>query len=328
MGRFGAPCGVSDSFSGVSMTGLQSIYAAGSAVVLFIYGLQGFSRELQTVGGSALQAWLGKVTASRWLAFGVGALATAVVQSSSAVTSLATALVDTSVISFRASLGVLLGANVGTTATAWLVSLKLTSVGPLFIVLGAILSALPSRVSITGKAVFYFGLIFFALDLVAAELRPLQEQAAFVEWLARAQTPWIGVTIGLVFTAVVQSSSVTTGVAILLVLQGVLPAEAAVPIVVGANVGSTSTALLASMAMSPVARATAKANFLFNAIGAVLFLPFLPQFAHAVVSFVSDPGMAVAWAHLIFNLAVALLFLLPFNWLAPRLQTWLLRERR
>jgi len=309
------------------MTGLQSFFAAISAIVLFIYGLQGFSRELRAVGGDALQAWLGRVTASRWSGFAVGALATAVVQSSSAVTSLTTALVDASAISFRASLGVLLGSNVGTTATAWLVSLKLTSVGPFFIVLGALLSALPRRGSLAGKAVFYFGLIFFALDLISSELKPLQEQAAFVEWLGRARAPWMGVLIGLVFTAVVQSSSVTTGVAILLVLQGVLPAEAAIPVVVGANVGSTSTALLASVGMNPVARATAKANFLFNVAGAVLFFPFLTHFAHAMVSHAGDPGMAVALAHLVFNLTTALAFLVPFNWLAPRLQESLLGTR-
>jgi phosphate:Na+ symporter len=302
------------------MTGLQSFFAAVSAIVLFIYGLQGFSRELRAVGGDALQTWLGRVTASRWSGFAVGALATAVVQSSSAITSLTTALVDASVISFRASLGVLLGSNVGTTATAWLVSLKLTSVGPFFIVLGALLSALPRRWSIAGKAVFYFGLIFFALDLISSELKPLQEQAAFVEWLGRAQAPWMGVLIGLVFTAVVQSSSVTTGVAILLVLQGVLPAEAAIPVVVGANVGSTSTALLASVGMNLVARATAKANFIFNVVGAVLFFPFLTQFARAMVAYAGDPGMAVALAHLVFNLTTALAFLVSLKWLAPRLE--------
>ena len=160
------------------MTGLQSIFATISAIVLFIYGLQGFSRELQTVGGLALRSWLGRVTASRWLGFAVGALATAVVQSSSAITSLTAALVDASVISFRASLGVLLGSNVGTTATAWLVSLKLTAIGPFFIVLGTLMSVLPKRISIAGKAVFYFGLIFFALDLISGELMPLREKKA------------------------------------------------------------------------------------------------------------------------------------------------------
>lgn len=155
------------------MTGLQSLFAAVSAIILFIYGLQGFSRELRAIGGDALQAWLGRMTASRWRGFAIGALATAAMQSSSAVTSLTTALVDASAISFRASLGVLLGANVGTTATAWLVSLKLTSIGPFFIVLGALLSVLPKHLSVAGKSVFYFGLIFFALDLISAELKPV-----------------------------------------------------------------------------------------------------------------------------------------------------------
>ncbi|HXY38981.1 MAG TPA: Na/Pi symporter, partial [Vicinamibacteria bacterium] len=132
------------------MTGLHGLFAAVSAVVLFLYGLQSFSRELQAVGGSALQSWLGRVTASRWLGFLVGALATAVVQSSSAVTTLTAALVDAGAISFRSSLGVLLGSNVGTTTTAWLVSFKLTGIGPVFIVVGALLSALPVRARVLG----------------------------------------------------------------------------------------------------------------------------------------------------------------------------------
>ena len=154
------------------MSPLQGLFAAVAAVVLFLYGLQGFSHELQGIGGTALQSWLGRVTASRWLGFVTGALTTAVVQSSSAVTALTAALVDSGVISFGASLAVVLGSNVGTTATAWLVSFKLTGIGPFFLVLGAVVSAVPTRLQVIGKAVFYFGLIFFALDLISAELRP------------------------------------------------------------------------------------------------------------------------------------------------------------
>ncbi|WP_347907797.1 Na/Pi symporter [Pseudomonas grandcourensis] len=309
------------------MSGLQWVFAAVSAIILFIYGLQGFSRELRAIGGDALQAWLGRVTASRWSGFAVGALATAAMQSSSAVTSLTTVLVDASAISFRASLGVLLGANVGTTATAWLVSLKLTSIGPFFIVLGALLSALPRHVSVVGKSVFYFGLIFFALDLISTELKPLQAQPVFIEWISLAQAPWLGILTGMVFTAIVQSSSVTSGVAILLAQQGVLPAEAAIPIVIGANVGSTSTALLASVGMSAVARATAIANGLFNIAGAIVFFPFLPQFSQAMVEFAGDPGMAVAWAHLIFNLTTALVLLVSLDWIEPPIRRLLLRDQ-
>jgi Na/Pi-cotransporter len=308
------------------MTPLQALFAAVSAVVLFLYGLQGFSRELQTVGGTTLQSWLGRVTANRWRGFAAGAMATAVVQSSSAITALTTTLVDAGVISFRASLAVVLGSNVGTTATAWLVSFKLTGIGPFFIVLGAVVSAVPTRLRVIGKAVFYFGLIFFALDLISTELKPLQNQAAFKDWIALAQAPWLGVLTGLVFTALIQSSSVTTGVAILLAQQGVMPPEAAIPIVIGANVGSTSTALMASLGMQSTARATAVSNFLFNAVGAIVFFPFLRRFALAVVNFAGDPGLAVAWAHLAFNLTAGVAFLATLGLIEPLLRRWLSAE--
>src|SRR5215470_9481853 len=119
------------------------ITAAFAAIILFLYGLQGFSRELQTVGGEKLKIWLGKVTANRWIGFLIGAIATAVVQSSTAVISLAVALVDGAVISFRSSLAIMLGAKLGTTSTAWLVSFRLMGIGPYFIILGAIISVLP-----------------------------------------------------------------------------------------------------------------------------------------------------------------------------------------
>lgn len=181
---------------------------------------------------------------------------------------------------------------------------------------GAVLSALPVRVSAAGKAIFYFGLIFFALDLISSELKPLESQPWFQGALAEAQTAWLGVLIGALFTALVQSSSVTTGLAILLVQQGMLLPEAAIPVVMGANVGSTSTALIASMAMKPVARATAVSNFIFNCAGVLLFFPFLtPAWG--------DPAMVVAGAHLVFNVSIGLLFLVTLGWIEPRLRAWL-----
>lgn len=306
------------------MTTFQAVAAAVAAIVLFLYGLQGFGRELRAVGGVALQSWLGRVTASRWRGFLVGALATAVVQSSSATTALAVTLVDASVITFGASLGILLGANVGTTATAWLVSLKLTGIGPVCIILGALLSAVPLRIGVLGKAVFYFGLIFFALDLIGEELQPLQAHPVMQQGLALAANPYLGVLAGIVFTALIQSSSVTTGLAIVMVQQGLLPATAAIPVVLGANVGSTSTALVASLGMSPGARAAAVTNLLFNLAGLLLYLPFLPAFSRWVVESFPGPGLAVAWAHLLFNLSIGLVFLTTLRWLEPVLRRRLL----
>jgi len=281
-----------------------------SAIVLFLHGLEGFSREIQTVGGERLKEWLGRLTAKRWLGLLLGALATAIVQSSSAVTSLTVALVDAGTISFRSSLGVLLGANIGTTSTAWLVSLKLTSIGPFFIVLGALLGSLPTRLKILGEAAFYFGFIFFSLDVVSFTLKPLAQNPVFAEVLRESSTPLLGVLAGILVTAIVQSGSITTGLCILLVQQNLLSATAAIPIVIGASVGSTSTALIASIKMQRTARRVALANLCFNAFGVALFLPFLGWFAVRVVEFAGEPGMAVAWAQLIFKIVMSAAVLL------------------
>lgn len=301
------------------MSDLQVAFAIISAIVLFLYALKSFSREIQDTGGAALRAYLKRVTSSRWKGFVLGAIATAVVQSSSAVTALAVALVDASVLTFRASLGILLGANVGTTATAWLVSFKLTGIGPIFIVLGAATSAVAGRFRILGQPVFYFGLIFFTLDLLSAALQPLRERPAVMQLLAYARQPHAGAGLGLLLTAVVQSSSVTTGLVILMVQQGMLPPEAAIPVVIGANIGTTSTGLIASVNMAPVARATAIANLLFNAIGVAIFLPTITIFSRAITARAASADAAVAWAHLIFNLAIALLFLVSLRWVEPLL---------
>lgn len=292
------------------MSSLRILFAAISAIVLFLYGLEAFSREIQAVGGETLRKWLARLTESRWRAIMVGAVATAIIQSSSAVTSLTVALVDAGTMSLRSSLGVLLGANIGTTSTAWLVSLKLTGIGPFFIVLGTVLSAIPTRFKVLGKAAFYFGFIFFSLDLVSHTLKPLAQNPLFIQVLSRSSKPLMGVLAGMVVTGIVQSSSITTGLCILLVQQTILPATAAIPIVIGANIGTTATALVASIKMQKTAQRVALANLCFNAFGVALFFPFLGWFATKVVDFAGEPGMAVAWAQLIFNLVMTLAVLI------------------
>lgn len=310
------------------MNAFQVAVAVMAAIMLFLFALRGFSRELQTVGGDALKRSLGRITGNRIGGFLTGALATALVQSSSAVSAILVAFVDAGAIGFTESLAVLLGANVGTTSTAWLVSMKLTGLGPVFIVIGGLVSLVPFRIKVLGQAIFYFGLIFFTLDLLNGALGPLRDLPIFMEWLARADNLWLALLFGIVFTAVVHSSSVAVGVCILFVQQGLLPPASAVAIVVGANIGTTSTALLASMHLSAGAKATAWANFLFNLTGVLLYLPFLHWFADWLHSRTSSPPMTVAWAHLIFNLTVALLFLALLGRIAPLLRRALLPNSR
>lgn len=292
------------------MSNLRILFAAISAIVLFLYGLEGFSGEIQALGGETLRKWLGHLTDSRFRGVVLGTVATAIIQSSSAVTALTVALVDAGAMTLRSSLGVLLGANIGTTSTAWLVSLKLTGIGPFFIVLGTVLSAIPTRFKVLGKAAFYFGFIFFSLDLVSYTLKPLAQSQLFTEVLSRSNTPLMGVLAGMVVTGIVQSSSITTGICILLVQQTILPATAAIPIVIGANIGTTATALVASIKMQKTARQVALVNLCFNTFGVLLFLPFLGWFAAKVVDFAGEPSRAVAWAQLIFNLVMTLAVLL------------------
>jgi Na+/phosphate symporter len=160
-----------------------------------------------------------------------------------------------------------------------------------------------------GKAAFYFGFIFFSLDVVSYTLKPLAESPAFLEGLSRSSTPLTGVIAGLLITAIVQSSSITTGLCILLVQQNLMPATAAIPIVIGANIGTTTTALIGSIKMQNTARRVALANLFFNVVGVLLFFPFLRTFALRAVQIAGDPGMAVAWSQLIFNLVMVFVVL-------------------
>jgi Na/Pi-cotransporter len=290
-----------------------------SALLLFLYGLEHFSKELQTVGRDKLPHWLGMATRNRFRGLMLGISVTAVVQSSSAVSALVVALVNSGTLTFASSLAVLLGAKVGTTSTAWLVSFNLAHIGPYLIVLGALITMLPFAIRVIGRAIFYFGFIFFTLDLIGTSLQPLRQSPAVLEWLAYAQDPWMGVLIGIVVTMVLQSSSVVGGLAIVLVQQGVLDPVGAVAIVVGAALGTTTTSLIASIPMDAFARRAAQMNLLFAAIGVLLISPFISRFgAWAVDLSEGNPSQAVAIASLAFNSGLALLFLPLTGWMGRR----------
>lgn len=287
----------------------NTIIAICTTLALFIFSLNGFSKELKELGAERLKLWLSKVTANRLGGFLLGLFVTAVIQSSSAVTSIVVALVDAGTIHFYNSLAVLVGANVGTTFTAWLVAFKLDNVGSWLLVAGMILTFLPYRIHLIGKAVFYLGLILFSLQQINEALEPLTKNGQFIEWLALADTYWIGILAGMLLTALVQSSSVVTGLAIVLVSQGALHVEGAIAVVLGCNVGTTSTAVLASLSLSKNAQNAAVANVFLNVAGLLLFVPFIHQFVSFVLSLDTTLAYQVAMAHLIFNLVVALLAL-------------------
>jgi phosphate:Na+ symporter len=295
------------------------VLAVISAIVLFLYGLQAFTREIQAVGGDTLRNWLGRLTRNPVRGVLLGALATAIVQSSSAVVALAISLVDSGILTFQSSLGIVLGANVGTTSTAWLVSMRLTDIGPLFIVLGTIISVLPTRIQMLGKAAFYFGFIFFGLDLVSGALKPMAQTPVFEDLVRRAGAPLMGVLVGVVLTALVQSSTIVTGLCIVMVQQDVLTANAAIPIVIGTNIGTTLKGLLITLGMKGTARRVAVANICFNVLGVLLIVPFLRPFSKAMAGLSNDPGISVAWAQFLFNAGMTIIGLILIRVFRDRL---------
>ena len=300
-----------------------SIGIAGlTAVILFIFGLEHFSKEIQNLSGESLRKSLSRTTRIPILGVIIGALVTGVIQSSSATSVITISLVNAGVISFKNSVGIIFGSNIGTTITAQLVAFKLTSFAPVFIIVGFVLSLIRSRYSIFGKAVFYFGFVFFSLNLISTSLQPLQNNEALIDLLTQPQNPIFAIFFGCLFTAIVQSSSVTTGLAIIFTQQGLLGLENAVPLILGANIGTTATALIAMFNMDIAAKKTALSHFLFNVGGVALFLPILLIFGGRLADLHVDPAVALASIHLIFNVVTSVVFIImisPFTRLVDSL---------
>lgn len=304
------------------ISNFNAIVLVLATISLFLYGLRSFSDEIKNLNAEMLKKRLASLSSNRVKAFALGAIFTGVVQSSSAVTSITVALVDAGLLSFKQSLALMLGSNVGTTTTAWLVTFKLNNIGPYFIVLGTLISAMPIRAHLYGKSIFYFGFILFSLDLVNDVLVNIKDDPDFIYWITLDKSLIFTALVGIIATIIVQSSSIVSGLVILLAAQGLLDIYEAVAIIVGCNVGTTSTSLLASIRMNNIAKRSAIANFLFNLIGLLLFLPFISKFADWVGVLDERIEFQIAYAHLIFNITTTIIFL-PFlnfvvKWIGPK----------
>ena len=298
------------------MKDFHIIIAAVTSIILFVFGLENFSKEIQKITGEKFRKFLANATKLPIIGLIIGAIVTAIIQSSSATSVIAISLVNAGVLSFKNSIGIIFGANLGTTVTAQLVAFKLTAFAPAFIILGFLLSFIRSKYSIFAKSLFYFGFVFFTLNLISSTLAPLQEDARLISFLTEPQNVFVGVLIGGFITAIVQSSSVTTGLAIIFTQQGLMSLDNAIPILMGANIGTTATALISIISMDIAAKKTAMAHFLFNLGGVILFLPLISFMGKSLPLFSTDPAIALANFHLIFNLVSSLIFLVlskPFS---------------
>lgn len=297
----------------MSFETFQTIIIIIAAISLFVYGLQSFSQEIENFGVEKLQNWIGKLTSVPLGGFLLGGIMTAIVQSSTMVSSLTVSLVSSGVLTFKESLLILLGTNVGTTSTGWIVTFQSHLLGPVFIVLGTLISMVPTKISTLGKSIFYFGFIFFSLSFISQAMEPLRNDPQLIEILSKASNPFLGILYGIVITVIIQSSSVVVGLVIVLITQGVITLDSAIPIVVGANVGTTSTALLVSLKLSPLSRLTALSASTFNLVGVLLLLPVLGLLGRFVESVTNNLAVQVALAFTISNTITSLFFLIFLN---------------
>ena len=288
----------------------EIVFAVIPGLILFFYGIENFSRELLAVGKGSFSMILGRVTAWPIVGALIGAVVTALVQSSAATTIVTIGLVNAGTLSFLQSLGIIIGSNVGTTITAQLVAFKMTAFGQVLIPVGFLVGIFGGRYRFLGKPLFYFGLVFFSLNLISTSLVPFQNDPEIIGLITEYSALPLAILIGFLFTAMVQSSAVTTGLTVVLAQQGLLTLPQAIPILLGANIGSTTTTLLASSKMGLHSRRAAVAHFIFNLGGVLLILPFLGPFTEIVTAIGGTEAQTVANAHLLFNLITAGVFLL------------------
>lgn len=304
------------------MVSWELVFAIIPGIILFLYGIEQFSREVQIAAGEYLRNIIQRLTQTPVRGTAAGALVTAVVQSSTATTVITVGLVNAGILSFAASLGIIFGANLGTTLTSQLVALNLTAFAPIFILIGFVIGIIPGRYRIFGRPIFYFGLVFFSLALISSVMAPYRTDPQLIALVALMDTVFLQIAFGFLITNIFQSSSVTTGLVVVMSQNGLITPNVAIPILLGANLGTPTTALLVAARMNTSAKRAAVAHFLFNFLGVLMFLPVLGLFTNLIISLGGDAGQQVANAHLIFNLTCCIVFLIligPFSRLVMRI---------
>jgi len=288
-------------------------------LALFLYGMEKMSEGMKKMAGNKLRTILSALTNNRIIGLSVGTLVTMLIQSSSATTVMLVSFVQAELMTFVQSLGVILGAGIGTTITAQLIALKLTDYSLLMIGIGFLVRVFSNKdeIKYIGEVLLGFGLLFLGMKLMSEAMYPLRSYKPFLDILKQLEYPIIGILVGAIFTALIQSSSAFTGILIVLAQQGLLTLEAGIPLIFGANLGTCITAGLASIGASREAKRVALAHSLFKIGGILLFVFWIPTFAEIIRSITPAQSETVsprqiANAHTIFNVSLAFIFL-PFT---------------
>lgn len=306
-------------------------YTVLGGLGIFFFGMKSMSEALQAAAGDVIKKAIDTITKHRIYSVMVGAVVTMIVQSSSVTTVMVVGFVNAGLMNLTQAIGVIFGANVGTTVTGWIISIKVGKYGLLFIALGIfpLLFGKSHKIRQLGKVLFGVGMIFYGLKIMSGAFKPLRGSPDFLEMVSYFSEPNYGayaacILVGCILTMIVQSSSAMLGITIAMASSGVIEFQTAAALVLGENIGTTITALLASVGANITAKRAARAHAIFNLLGVVIMFIIFPyyvefiewlvpgdaNFANAAGDF---PNVAVhiATGHSIFNITATLVFL-PF----------------
>lgn len=320
----------------VSINWFEMFYTVLGGLGIFFYGMKGMSDGLQAVAGDVIKRVINTLTTNRFFAVIVGTLVTMLVQSSSVTTVMVVGFVNAGLMNLAQAIGVIFGANIGTTITGWIISIKVGKYGLLLIGLGIIplLFSRRDNWKQIGKIFFSIGLIFFGLELMSGAFKPLRTSAEFTHFITYfAHDTYLSyfacIMVGCLLTMIIQSSSAMLGITIALASSGAIEFQTALALVLGENIGTTITALLASIGGNVNARRAARAHAMFNVIGVLIVFSLFPLYYHFIewlvpgaADFVSATGdrpniaVHIATGHSAFNIIATVVFLPFLNVLA------------
>ena len=310
-------------------------------LALFLFGMEQMAEALKAVAGERMKIILAKLTTNRFMGALTGAFVTAVIQSSSVTTVLLVGFITAGLMSMAQSIGVIMGANIGTTITAQIVAFKITDAALLMVAVGFAMLFFSSQEKIKqyGGMLMGLGMVFFGMSVMSDAMKPLRTHQPFLDLMVQMETPLVGILIAAAFTGLIQSSSATTGIVIVMATQGFITLPAGIALALGANIGTCVTALLAAIGKPREAVRAAAVHILFNFFGVIVWVGFISQLAEFVTwisptadnltgieKLASETPRQIANAHTLFNIANTLLFIGLTTQFA-RLVEWLVPDK-
>ena len=292
-----------------------------AGLVLFLFAVTNLSDTLKAALGNNANIWIKKYTSNSFSSLLVGIVITTLLDSSSAVIIITIVLVNSKILSFRQAMGIVLGANIGTTVSSQIIAMDVGKYSPIFLLIGFVLLfiAKTEKINNIGKTILYFGVLFFGLYTMENAVEPLKDEAFFNEWMKKTENPFLGAIIGAIVTLVIQSSSATVGMAIILSKKGLISLTGGIAVMLGAELGTCSDTLLATIKGSRQALKTGLFHVTFNllsiVLGLILFYPFIELVKY--ISSGASVERTVANAHMIFNIAGVFIFI----WTIPFFET-------